>query len=102
GKTINAKVDSRFGRAPFFVILDTQTLGYKFIENVAAQQSSGAGTKAAEMLINEGIEALISSNLGPNAMSVIKAAKIPVYKSVDGDIKTNLELFQNNKLEKEF
>ncbi|MEW9081930.1 NifB/NifX family molybdenum-iron cluster-binding protein [Caldanaerobacter subterraneus] len=101
GKTLSSKVDDRFGRAPYFIIVDTDTLGYKVIDNIAASQTSGAGTKAAEILINEGVKALISSNLGSNAREVLKAANIPVYKAVAGDVRNNVEIFLKNRLERE-
>lgn len=100
-KTLSSKVDDRFGRAPYFIIVDTDTLGYKVLDNIAASQTSGAGTKAAEILINEGVEALISSNLGSNAREVLKAANIPVYKAVAGDVRSNVEIFLKNGLERE-
>jgi len=100
GKTLESHVDTRFGRAQFFIIVDTETMDYKVVDNLAVAQSGGAGTKAAQTLLDEGIEALISSNVGPNAMEVFKAAEIPVYKAVDKDVKTNIELFKKGELEK--
>ncbi|EGD51134.1 Predicted Fe-Mo cluster-binding protein, NifX family [Thermoanaerobacter thermohydrosulfuricus] len=100
GKTLEAKVDSRFGRAQYFIIVDSETMDYKVIDNAAVAQSSGAGTKAAQTLIDEGVQVLISSSVGPNAMEVFKAAEIPVYKAIEGDVKTNIELFKNGSLEK--
>ncbi|AIS52905.1 dinitrogenase iron-molybdenum cofactor biosynthesis protein [Thermoanaerobacter kivui] len=100
GKTLEARVDSRFGRAQYFIIVDSETMDYKVIDNAAVAQGSGAGTKAAQTLIDEGIEVLISSNVGPNAMEVFNAAEIPVYKAVDGDIKTNIEEFKKGSLER--
>ncbi|SNX55210.1 NifB/NifX family molybdenum-iron cluster-binding protein [Thermoanaerobacterium sp. RBIITD] len=100
GKTLESKVDSRFGRAQYFIIVDNQTMEYKVLDNTAASQSSGAGTKASQLLLDEKIEALISSNVGPNAMDVFNAADISVYKAVNGDVKTNLEDFNRGLLEK--
>lgn len=100
GKNLESQVDTRFGRAQFFIIVDTETMDYKVIDNLAVAQSSGAGTKAAQILLDEGIEALISGNIGPNAIAVFKEAGIPVYKAVDEDIKTNIELFKRGELER--
>lgn len=99
GNMLSSKVDSRFGRARYFIIVDTKTMEYEALENFAASQSGGAGTKAAQMLIDKGIDALISSNVGPNAMGLFNVAKIPVYKASDVDVKSAVEQFNRGMLE---
>ncbi|MGB9780270.1 NifB/NifX family molybdenum-iron cluster-binding protein [Caldanaerobacter sp.] len=100
GKNLESQVDTRFGRAQYFLIVDTSSMEYKVIDNTAMGQSSGAGTKAAQLLLDEQVEAVISSNVGPNAMEVFKEADIPVYKAMDGDVKKNIEAFKKGELEK--
>lgn len=100
GETLKSNVDPRFGRAQYFIIFDTETNDFKAIDNKAITNASGAGTKAAQLLIDKGISVLISSNVGPNAMDVFDAADITVYKAIAGDIKVNLEEFLSGKLEK--
>jgi len=40
---IESELDSRFGRANYFAIVDTESMDVNFIENSAAEASSGAG-----------------------------------------------------------
>ncbi|MGB9678519.1 MAG: NifB/NifX family molybdenum-iron cluster-binding protein [Thermoanaerobacteraceae bacterium] len=100
GNTLESKVDSRFGRAKYFIIVDSDTNEYKVIDNFAALQGSGAGTKAAQILLDEGIAYVISSNVGPNALEVFQAADINIYKAVNGTIKENINEFKKGTLEK--
>jgi predicted Fe-Mo cluster-binding NifX family protein len=61
----SAVFDPRFGRAAAFVVVDTRTGDRCAIANPAAQMGSGAGIRAAEFLVRQGVEAVISGAFGP-------------------------------------
>ena len=56
-----------FGRAPYFLVYDTETKGAELIENTAAQSPGGAGIKAAQMIVNSKAEVLLTPRCGQNA-----------------------------------
>ena len=56
GKDLAAAVDPRFGRAQKYVIVDTDTKAFEGIDNPAAMAGGGAGTRAAQLVIDKGIE----------------------------------------------
>lgn len=95
-----AVLDSRFGRCPYFYIIDTLTNEKSFVKNQGSLASGGAGIKAAEQVINEKIDILITGSLGPNAFKLIKKASIIAFKSNEDSIQTVINNFNENKLEK--
>ncbi|MBP2071475.1 NifB/NifX family molybdenum-iron cluster-binding protein [Thermoanaerobacterium butyriciformans] len=100
GDNLNSNVNSRFGRARYFIVVDTESMNYKAIGKTAASSAGGAGTKAAQLLLDEGVDSIISSNVGPNALEVFQAAGISVYKSINDTIEKNVEEFKKGTLEK--
>ncbi len=87
-----------FGRAPFFLIYDTQTKEPTFIENTAAQASGGAGIKAAQMIVNSKAEVLLTPRCGENAADVIKAGGIKMFKTAGGSAMDNVNAYVDGKL----
>ncbi len=74
-----------FARAPAFYIADVDENGNivseKVIQNSAAMAGGGgAGPMAVQTLINEGVEAIIAPQVGPNALGAIQAAGIKLYQ----------------------
>ncbi len=99
GNTLENIMDQRFGRAAYFLIADPETMQIKAIDNQAAS-AGGAGITAAQTMVDQGVGAVITGNVGPNAMSVLKAAEIPVYRGTPDPVRKNLEAFKKGALEK--
>ena len=57
-------IDTFFGRAPFFAVKDTETGAITFEPNPAAQAEGGAGIKAAQAIVDLGVEALLVPQVG--------------------------------------
>jgi len=100
GDTLTSIMDMRFGRAPYFIMIDTDTGEYEAVDNGAAQSSGGAGIAAAQMLVDKGIKILITGNVGPNAMKVLTAGDIPVYGGRQSTVRENMEAYNTGLLEK--
>jgi len=98
GNTMESGLDQRFGRAASFIIIDTDTMEYEAIDNTTS--SGGAGISAAQLVADKDAEAVITGNVGPNAMNVLKAANIDIYKGSAATVKENVELFKKGSLEK--
>lgn len=77
-----------FARAPAFLIADVDENGNitnsKVIQNGTAMAGGGAGPMAVQTLINEGVEAVIAPQVGPNALGAIQAAGIKLYQVSPG------------------
>jgi len=97
--TNNTDVCISFGRAPYFMFFDTETKETIFVKNEAADSQGGAGIKAAQTLVDEGADVLLTPRCGENAAVVLQKAKVKIYKTLSASVQDNLVAFENNKLE---
>lgn len=79
GEDLNAQVDSRFGRCPWFLVVDSESLEFNAFKNRHAQEGMGAGMAAAKDLVDEQIDVVISGQVGPKAYAVLKAVDIDIF-----------------------
>lgn len=89
-----------FGRAPFFLVHDTQTGMDEFVANPAAEAQGGAGIKAAQAVVDTGAQVLITVRCGENAAEVFQEAGIEIYKAEKMEAEANLAAFEEGKLAK--
>ena len=100
GVLLSDEVDPRFGRAPYILIVDTETMNFDAInnsENVNAFK--GAGIQAATMISEKGAEVLLTGYCGPNAFKTIEAAGIKVVSDVTGTVKEAVSSFLTDPVE---
>ena len=69
----------RFGRCPYFLIVDAKTQKVEALENKGVQAAHGAGVSAAQIVADSGCEIVITGNVGPNAFSALNAAGIKIF-----------------------
>lgn len=83
GKEIDANVDTRFGRAPWFLIVDTDkgTI-IEAVENYAVAQGQGAGIAATKLLSDKNIDAILTGTVGPNAAEVFQTTGISLFEGL--------------------
>ena len=99
GKQTNDEVDPRFGRAKFFILVDTDTneaTAHDNSQNLNAAQ--GAGIQAAQSVVRLGAEAVISGNVGPNAFQTLNAAGIKVYLCPQTTVEDAVRKFKTGEL----
>ena len=100
GCEIDSRVDSRFGRAANFIIIDIESGMWKCIDNEQnINAAQGAGIQAAKHVIDAGAEALITGNVGPKAYRVLNENGIKIYINAKGSVESSIEDFKNNRLE---
>ncbi|MGI5900241.1 MAG: NifB/NifX family molybdenum-iron cluster-binding protein [Christensenellales bacterium] len=97
-KTLESNVCVSFGRTPYFLIYDTETKESIFIDNSAAASTGGAGIKAAQTIVDNKANALLTPRCGQNAADVIKSADIKIYKTTSASVKDNIAAFVDGKL----
>lgn len=97
-KTLESNVCVSFGRAPYFLIYDTETNESAFIDNSAATSTGGAGIKAAQIIVDNKANALLTPRCGQNAADVIKSADIKIFKTTSGSVMDNIAAFIAGKL----
>ena len=98
GNDLNAPTSPRFGRCPTYVFVETETMSFEALPNPAASASGGAGIQAAQYVIEQGAQAVLTGNLGPNAADVLRAADIPVYLNNETTVQAAVESFNDGRL----
>jgi predicted Fe-Mo cluster-binding NifX family protein len=83
GGSMNSLVSERFGRCPYFLIYDTETEKFQAVSNLGEQRQNGAGPKAAEMLINNNVDMVITGSVGDKAEQVLNKEDIKIVTGYD-------------------
>jgi predicted Fe-Mo cluster-binding NifX family protein len=96
--SLDALVDPRFGRAPYFIIADSDTMQFEVIPNVASGALSGAGIQAAQIIAIKGAKVVITGNVGPNAFQALSAAGIKIITGVYGTVREVIEKYKRGEL----
>ncbi len=96
---LDAPMDSRFARAPFIVIVDSETGEAETTANEAVSAGHGAGTQAAQTVSRLGAEILLTAHCGPKAFEVLAAAKVKVFGIGGGTVAEAVDAWKAGKLE---
>lgn len=91
-------MDQRFGRCPYFLIVDSETGGFEAVQNAAAGAMGGAGIQAAQSLVGKGVKVVIAGNVGPNAFQTLSAAAIVIMLGASGTVRESVERFKSGEL----
>ncbi|MGI6527425.1 MAG: NifB/NifX family molybdenum-iron cluster-binding protein [Caldicoprobacterales bacterium] len=97
-KSLESNVCVSFGRAPCFLIYDTETKESVFLDNSAAANTGGAGIKAAQIIVDNEAGTLLTPRCGENAANVLKLAGIKIYKTRDISVKKNIDDLSSGRL----
>lgn len=98
GKDLDSAMDPRFGRCQYFIIIDPDTEEFEAVPNESLMASGGAGIQSAQFLVNRGIEAVITGNVGPNAARVLQGAGLKVYTMNAGTVREALRSYKKGEL----
>lgn len=99
GDTLEAPLDSRFGRAPRFIIYDLEKDSFEVVDNRQnLNTAQGAGIQAAETIGRAKVNYLITGHCGPKAFRVLNAAGIAVYNCSEATVADALRAFREGIL----
>ena len=99
GPGLDAALDPRVGRCPYFVMVDTETMEAESIPNTSAGAAGGAGIQAAQTIASAGAKSLITGRMGPNAAQTLSVAGVKVYSDLGGSVREAVERFKRGELE---
>ena len=98
GEHLDAPASPVFGRCPLYLFVETETMEFEAVPNPAMSQGGGAGIQAAQFVVNQGAEAVLSGNLGPNAFDVLQAASVPGFLVSEGTVRQAVEAYKAGQL----
>ena len=99
GTDLSAAVDPRFGRALYFLIVETGDMGFEVFSNQGAASSGGAGIQTAQAVSGFGVEAVITGSVGPNAFRTLGAAGLRIFVGAGGTVEDAVRAFMNGELQ---
>lgn len=99
GKDLEAKIDPRFGRAAYFVVVDPETMAFEAVSNSQSLDlPQGAGIQAGQTIVKNKVDVLISGNCGPKAFKVLQNAGIKIFIGASGSVKDAIQQYKNGEL----
>lgn len=81
---MDAFIDMRFGRCPFFCFYNTVTKNTEFKENGYKNDEGGVGPKVSEYLANNGVNKVYALEFGPKAKDILEKLKIETQLTENG------------------
>lgn len=92
---LDESVSQHFGRAPTFTIVDTDSMGVEVVTNV---KKSGGSAQPPEQLLEEGVQVMLCSGLGPKAINMFEQFGIEVYIGAEGTVEQVLDNWESGEL----
>jgi len=101
GPGLDDRVDSRFGRAAGFMIVDPETLEFEYLDNGGSQaMARGAGIQAAENVARSGAKVVLTGYVGPKAFKTLQAVGVEIGQDVENmTVREAIALYKSGKVE---
>lgn len=98
-KELSGEIDTRFGRAKWLIVIDTDTGDFEAHDNdVNLNAVQGAGIQTGQNIANLGVAAVITGNVGPNAFKTLSAAGVKIFLTEKQTVADAVESFKAGKL----
>jgi predicted Fe-Mo cluster-binding NifX family protein len=98
--SLDALVSEKLGRCSYFIIFDSETKNTSSIANTAKNLEHGAGPKAAQLIIRENAEVVLTGAVGNNAEETLKKGGVKIITGLKSNMKVSevIDLYLNSKL----
>lgn len=97
GKTLDSKVDPRFGRCQYFMIVESDTLEFEVLENPNIDSMGGAGIQSAQLVASKQVKSVLTGNVGPNAFQTLQAAGVEIFIGASGTVREAIERYKKGE-----
>ena len=101
GPGLDDPVESRFGRAAGFMIVDPETLEFEYLDNGSSQaMARGAGIQAAENVARSGAKVVLTGYVGPKAFQTLQAAGVRIGQKMENlTVREAVEQYKTGQIE---
>jgi predicted Fe-Mo cluster-binding NifX family protein len=97
GETLDSLICDNFGRCPFLIFYDKESKKYYALENTGSRLQDGSGLKAAELIIKNNADILLTIELGRKAYSALSREHIDIHLiNYSGSVKSAINKFLKN------
>ncbi len=91
GESLDSYVADDFGHAPFFLLVDSDTLDYRVIVNEFMDSEQGAGMAVARAIASLGcVDAVLTGGIGMHGMEILRKAGIDVSSDEEGTVEESI------------
>ncbi|KYK27802.1 hypothetical protein AYK20_02145 [Thermoplasmatales archaeon SG8-52-1] len=97
GRGLDSNIDAKFERCRFFLILDIEKNTLLSFVNKTKDRPREIGYTIGQLIANEGIDIIITSEIGPSSFDIFKRYNIKVYKA-QGVIEDAIRSLKEGKL----
>ncbi|MHB0980652.1 MAG: NifB/NifX family molybdenum-iron cluster-binding protein [Thermoleophilia bacterium] len=99
GPSLGDRVDERFGRAAYLLIVDDDRPDCEVVDNgVNRDALQGAGLGAAEVVSEHGATAVITGHLGPKAFTALQLSGVTGYDGTGMTVRSAVEELRLGRL----
>jgi len=93
---LDSRLDSRFGRAAYFLVYDTEKEKVLSIdENTFKNEDSGVGIKTGAFVIEKGCRAVVGAHTGPKISEILREANVTMIAETEGTVKEVLDRYKD-------
>ena len=79
------------------MIVDTETMHSEVVPNESGNMAHGAGIQAAQTVVGQGVQVVLTGNIGPNAYQALSAAGTKIVTGVTGTVREAIISFKNGR-----
>ena len=97
GRGLDSNIDVKFERCKFFLILDIEKNSLLPIENKTKDRPCEIGGTVGQLIANEGIDTVITTDIGPSAFDIFKRHGIKIYQA-EGIVEDAVRRLKEGKL----
>jgi predicted Fe-Mo cluster-binding NifX family protein len=98
GNNLDSQIEPRFGRCAYLVVADTENMNFEAFDNESIASGGGAGIQAAQFVASKGAKAVMTGNVGPNAVKTLAAAGLEVFVGQNGTVREALNRYRDGGL----
>ena len=99
GNNLDSQIDPRFGRCANFIVVDTENMDFEAFDNESIALGGGAGIQAAQFVASKGAKAVLTGNVGPNAVKTLAETGVAVFVGQMGTIREALERYKKGEIQ---
>jgi predicted Fe-Mo cluster-binding NifX family protein len=96
GPTLDSRVQPIFGRCAYFTFVDPDSMEFESVLNPNASASGEVGALSAQFVIDRGVTAVISAQVGPKAQEVLNAAGVKIMAVEGNTVREAVEAFRSH------
>ena len=97
-KDLDALLDPLFGRCAFFIIVDTDDMGFEAFDNPNIALQEEAGIQSAHFVASKGAEVVMTGHCGPNAVQELTKEGIKIITGVMGTVRQVVDTYRTGRL----